>query len=95
MAHSKYSDSDAPRSRRLSIDSIEERRQGKSAVTSVIMRAVVGGILDYKASDGNKLTCIAGAAVGAISAKKAKNDIQSTGREYGGCSCEHAMRGSR
>lgn len=56
----------------MSIDSVEDKRKAKSAVSSVVMRALVGGFLGYKASEGNKLTCIAGAAVGAFSAKKNK-----------------------
>lgn len=62
--------SEPQRLRRMSMDSVEDKQKAKSAVTSVVMGALVRGFLGYKASKGNKLTCIAGAAVGAFSARK-------------------------
>lgn len=56
----------------MSMDSVEDNQKAKSAVTSVVMRALVRGFFEYKASEGNKLTCIAGAAVGAFSVKRNK-----------------------
>jgi uncharacterized protein YcfJ len=77
MSHHSYSSSDSTRRhsatymRRYSSKYYD--RKPIESKRSIILVALAGGILGYKISEGDTLATVAGAALGIIGAKKAKD----------------------